>query len=72
MPEDFRSEFVIDAGSGPRYDYSAAAAAEILNLHFDPSQSKAVLFGRILYTILNAMNMAEEELSGARWEPREN
>lgn len=72
MPEDHQREFVVGAGSGPRYDYSAAAAAEILNLHFDPSQPKAVLFGRILFTILNAMNMAEDELRGTGWEPSEN
>ena len=72
MPEDYHSEFVIDAGNGPRYDYSAAAAAEILNLHFDPSQPKAVLFGRILFTILNAMNLAEAELRGTGWEFSEN
>jgi hypothetical protein len=59
-------------GNGPRYDYSAAAAAEILNLHFDPSQPKAVLFGRILFTILDAMNRAESELAGERCEPGEN
>jgi hypothetical protein len=59
-------------GNGPRYDYSAAAAAEILNLHFDPSKPKAVLYGRILATILNAMHLAEAELRGARWEPGEN
>ena len=59
-------------GNGPRYDYSAAAAAEILNLHCDPSQPKAVLYGRILFTILNAMNLAETELARARWEPSEN
>jgi hypothetical protein len=59
-------------GNGPRYDYSAAAAAEILNLHSDPGQPKAVLFGRILYTILNAMQMAEEELARGRREPGEN
>jgi len=53
------------SGNGPRYDWSAAAAAEILNLHFDPSQPKAVLFSRILYTILNAMYRAEEELHQA-------
>ena len=51
--------------NGPRYDWSEAAAAEILNLHFDPSQPKAVLFGRILYAILNAMYRAEEELHQA-------
>lgn len=57
---------------GPRYHYSAAAAAEILNLHFDSSQPKAVLFSRILSTILNAMHMAEEELHAARLEPNPN
>ncbi len=70
-PEDNRADYAT-RGNGPRYDYSAAAAAEILNLHFDPSQPKHVLFGRILFTILNAMNMAEEELARARWEPGEN
>jgi hypothetical protein len=59
-------------GNGPRYDYSAAAAAEILNLHFDPSQPKAVLYGRILFTILNAMNKAEEEINAIRYEPSDN
>jgi hypothetical protein len=60
------------SGHGPRYDYSAAAAAEILNLHFDPSQPKAVLYGRILFTILNAMYLAECELAEARSQPSEN
>ena len=59
-------------GNGPRYDYSAAAAAKILTLHFDPSQPKSVLFGCILFTILNAMNLAEQERERARWEPGEN
>lgn len=71
MSEEHSTEFAT-GGNGPRYDYSAAAAAEILNLHFDPSQPKAVLFGRILYTILNAMYRAEEELGWARREPSEN
>ncbi len=53
-------------------DYSAAAAAEILNLHFDPSQPKSVLHQRIMFTILNAWNLAEEELARPRWEPSEN
>lgn len=71
MPGDQRPEFAACEG-GPRYDYSAAAAAEILNLHFDSSQPKSVLFSRILFTILNAMNMAEAELSRARFEPGDN
>ena len=59
-------------GNGARYDHSAAAAAEILNLHLDPSQPKAVLFGRILFTVLEAMNRAEADLNGFRWEPGDN
>lgn len=57
---------------GPLYDYSAAATAEILNLHFDASQPKAILFGRILFTILNAMVAAEAELNQARFDPSVN
>jgi hypothetical protein len=72
MMEDDPREFVNDPGNGPRYFYSAAAAAEILNLHFDPSEPKAVLYGRILFTILNAMYQADEELNAIRWEPGEN
>jgi hypothetical protein len=71
MPENQWAEFAT-SGNGPRYDYSAAAAAEILNLHFDSLQPKAVLFGRILFTILNAMNRAEDELKAARSEPSSN
>lgn len=59
-------------GNGPRYDWSAAAAAEILNLHFDPSLPKPVLYSRILYTILNAMYRAEAELGAARQVPSVN
>lgn len=57
---------------GPRYHYSAAAAAEILNLHFDATEPKAVLFSRILQTILNAMLLAEEELKARTQEPSSN
>lgn len=53
--------------NGPRYDWSAAAAAEILNLHFGKDEPKAVLFGKILFVILDAMYKAEEELSGIRY-----
>jgi hypothetical protein len=68
MPQDMNTS----EGNGPRYDYSAAAAAEILNLHFDPSQPKAVLYGRILFTILNAMYRADEEINSTRFEPSDN
>lgn len=71
MPEDEWAQFVT-SGHGPRYDYSSSAAAEILNLHFDSSQPKAVLFSKILFTILSAMQCAEEALQEARFEPSEN
>ena len=71
MNDDHRSEFAA-CGKGPRYKYSAAAAAEILNLHFDPTQPKPVLFSRILLTILEAMNRAEAELNRSRFEPGDN
>ena len=61
MPKKQAGPFAT-CGNGPRYDHSAAAAAEILNL--DPSQPKAIRFGRILFTILEAMNRADEELRG--------
>lgn len=71
MTDNHRSEFAT-CENGPRYDYSAAAAAEILNLHFDSSHPKSVLFSRILFTILKAMNMAESEISRAGFEPGDN
>lgn len=71
MSEEYPPAFPT-RGNGPRYDYSAVAAAEILNLHFDPSLPEAILFGRILFTILNAMSLAEQELARTRWEPSEN
>jgi hypothetical protein len=71
MPQDHRGEYAT-SGNGCRYDSAAIAAAEILNRHFDPSQPKAVLFGRILFTVLDAIYRAESELNGSRWEPGEN
>lgn len=59
-------------GNGPRYDWSAAAAAEILNLHIGKDDPKAVLFGKILFIILNSMEKAEEEISGIRYLPSDN
>jgi hypothetical protein len=56
---------------GPRYRYSAKAAAEIVNL-LDEREPKAVQFGRILYTILRAMYQAEEELKIDLYLPSDN
>ena len=71
MPQEHRPGDAA-GGRGPNYDYSAAATAEILNLHFDPSQPKAVLFGRILMTILRAMDAADAEPSQGLREPSAN
>ena len=58
--------------NGPRYDWSAKAAAEIINLHIDPAQPKAQQFGRILFTILNAMYRADDELRLRQFIPSDN
>jgi hypothetical protein len=61
---------VID--EGPRYHHAGAAAAEILNLHFDPSKPKAELFGKILFTNLAAIYAADEDVHASRFEPSQN
>lgn len=58
--------------NGPRYEWSAVAAAEIVNIHLGADVPKPVLYSRILYTILQAMYKAEDELRSARLEPCEN
>lgn len=58
--------------ANPRYRYSAAAAAEILNLHFDTDQPKPVLFSRILQTILGAMHRADDEVREQQQRPSDN
>ena len=74
-----------DEGQSPRYHRSAQAAAEILNLHLDPSKPKAELFGKNLYAympkaeifgliqfcIFRAMDAAEDDLR-CRFTPSEN
>ena len=59
-------------GNGPRYDWSAKAAAEIINLHIDATHPKAVVYGRILFTILNAMYRADDELRLRQLTPSDN
>lgn len=58
--------------NGPFYDWAAAATAEILNLHWEKDEPKAVTFGKILFCILRAMHAAQEEMSAARIEPSRN
>jgi hypothetical protein len=53
-------------GNGPKYDWSAAATAEIMNLHLHSDAPTAVVFGRILFTILEAMDKADAELTRER------
>jgi hypothetical protein len=63
MPDDQLAGFAT-SGNGPRYDASAAAAVLILK-QFDPSQPMEVLYGRILFAVLDAIYQAESELVAA-------
>jgi hypothetical protein len=58
--------------NGPRYDWSARVAAEIINLHLHSDDPPAVIFSKLLFLVLEAMYKAEEEISGIRYEPSEN
>ena len=56
--------------NGPRYDWAAVASAQICNTLGDAADlPKHILFGRILFIVLDAMYLAEEELGRARREP---
>jgi hypothetical protein len=61
----------VTSGNGPRYDHSAAAAAEILQF-VDSTQPNALLFGKILFSILRALYNAEAELNQGKPERRVN
>jgi hypothetical protein len=58
--------------NGPRYDWAAAAAAQIVNLHVGSDQPKAVIFGQILFIVLDAIYAAEREVNAGRFEPSRN
>lgn len=55
---------------GPRYDWAARAASEIVNIHFRSDECTAVVFGQILFCILFAMYAADEEMD--RFNPSNN
>lgn len=57
---------------GPRYDWAARSAAEIVNLHMHSSDCKAVVYGRILFCVLQAMYEADQELQRAALTPSRN
>jgi len=58
---------------GPRYHRAAEATARIVNLLCaDWPGRKAVLFGRVLFMILDAMNAADRELHAQQSEPSNN
>jgi hypothetical protein len=59
-------------GEGPRYDRAAEAAAEIVNLHLGCAEPRAVLFARVLFCILHAMDEAGRQIDAARLEPSLN
>jgi hypothetical protein len=73
MPPPDRVEQPPLTVEGPRYARAAEATAEILNLHiFDPTISKAFLCSRVLFLILDAMYLADEELNERRLTPSKN
>lgn len=55
-----------------RYEACAAAAAEIVNLHVGSDAPKAVVFGRVLFVILETVKSVEREMAAARLEPGQN
>lgn len=57
--------------NGPRYDQSAAAAAQIVNL-LSGDMPKAELFSKVLFLILHCMYEAEAGLNGIRFLPSDN
>ena len=58
--------------NGPRYDHAAAAAAQIVNLHLGTDQPREMVFGKILFIVLECMYAAEREANGQRIEPSRN
>ncbi len=57
--------------NGPRFDHSAAAAAQIVNL-LSADMPKAELFAKVLFLILHSMYEADGELNGIRYLPSDN
>jgi hypothetical protein len=57
---------------GPNYHQAAAAAAQIVNLHLGTDQPKAVVYGKILFIVLESIYAAERELNDQRIEPSRN
>jgi hypothetical protein len=51
---------------GPRYNESAKAAADIVNLYMNSNDPPAVKFAKILYRIKDAMDDAEREMAQFR------
>jgi hypothetical protein len=51
---------------GPRYNQSAKAAQDIMNLYLNNADSPAIRYAKILYRIKEAMEEAERELAEMR------
>ncbi len=54
------------------YDWSAKVTAEILNLHLDCGECKAVQFQRIVKLVYTVMMLAEIEARELMLQPSEN
>jgi hypothetical protein len=53
-------------GEGPRYEHSAAAAQDIVNLYMSNNDPPAIRFAKILYRIKDAMDEAFRETAEHR------
>ncbi len=53
-------------GEGPRFEQSAHAARDIVNLYIKQSENSVVLYSKILYRILDAIYAAEREMAELR------
>jgi hypothetical protein len=54
------------SNEGPRYEHSAAAAQDIINLYINRGDPPAILYSKILYRILEAQYAAALELAELR------
>jgi hypothetical protein len=56
----------------PKYERAADATAHIINNYLDPSKPKYWLWGKILGTIIKAIDLFEEDYDCSRIEPSNN
>jgi hypothetical protein len=68
-----RKENAVVSSEGPRYDVAAEVAAHIVNvLAASQSDGRAILFGKVLFLILEGIYEAERRLGDERLKPSVN